>query len=122
MEAMMDRARDGGVGLDPARDPARWEALVGGIVQSATPELERRRGQVTLTAMLVDWARPALSAAAAIAVLLSVSLALTRGGVSAEGDPSLANALVPDALAAWLVDGYQPTVTEVVVALEQVVR
>lgn len=118
----MDRSKQRNAALDPNRDPARWEALVGGIVQRATPELERRRGSATLSSAVLHWARPALSAAATIAVLLSVSLAMARSGTAPGNDASLAGALVPEELAAWLMEGYQPTVTEVVAALEEVVR
>lgn len=109
--------------LDPARDARRWEALVGGIVHAAAPELVRRRGSATLTGALLAWARPALSAAATIAILLTVSAMMARGGQGeASAQASLASALVPEELVAWLVADYQPTVTEVVFALEEVVR
>jgi hypothetical protein len=96
--------------------------LVGGIVHAAAPELVRRRGSATLTGALLAWARPALSAAATIAILLTVSAMMTRGGQAEASQASLASALVPEELVAWLVADYQPTVTEVVFALEEVVR
>jgi hypothetical protein len=122
MEAVMDRTEPGRDGLDPGRDPRRWEAVVGGIMLAAEPELERRRVGVSLTNTLLAWARPALSAAATIALLISASAMLMRGGAGEAADAGLADALMPEAVAAWLVAGYQPTVTEVVVALEEVVR
>lgn len=108
--------------LDPAADPVRWEALVGTIVQAADGELDRRRASLTLTAAVLQWARPALSAAATIALLFSVGVAVSRSARTPVEDASLAGALVPEELAPWLVDGEQPTVAEVVVALERVVR
>lgn len=109
--------------LDPTLDPARWESLVGGIMEASEHELARRRDQMNFTSTLLVWARPALSAAATIAVLLSVTAALvSRPGAGDMAEPLLADALVPGEVAQWLVAGYQPTVTEVVAALEEVVR
>lgn len=109
-------------GLDPAERPGHWEALIGSIVAAAEPEL-RRRAEPTMTAALLDWARPALSAAATVAILLSASLVWSRGAADVDAsEPAVASALVPEELAAWLVAGYQPTVTEVVAALEEVGR
>jgi hypothetical protein len=123
MESMMGQVGSDHGGLDPSQDPARWEALVGSIVRAAEPELIRRGAASTVTATLLAWARPALSAAATVALLLTASLAVSRG-VSAGGDaePSLAGAVVSEELAAWLVGDYRPTVTEVVVALEEIAR
>lgn len=118
----MDRTETGQNGLAPDRDPQRWEAAVGGIMLAAGPELDRRRGGVSLTNTLLAWARPALSAAATIALLISASAMLARGSAGEAADAGLADALVPEAVAAWLVAGYQPTVTEVVAALEEAVR
>lgn len=118
----MDRTEPGQNGLDPDRDPRGWETAVGGIMLAAGPELDRRRAGVSLTNALLAWARPALSAAATIALLISASAMLARGGAGEAADPRLADALVPEAVAAWLMAGYQPTVTEVVAALEEAVR
>lgn len=107
--------------LAPEADPVRWESLVGSIVASAGPELRRRRRDATLTGALLAWARPALSAAATVALLLTAAAAWSLTGRS-EAQPSVASALVPETVAAWLVAGYEPTVTELVVALEEVVR
>lgn len=119
----MDRDTDRRGRLDPALDPGGWESLVGGIMEASGPELARRRDQMSLTSTLLVWARPALSAAATIAILLSVTAALvSRPGAGEMAEPLLADALVPGEVAQWLVAGYQPTVTEVVAALEEVVR
>jgi hypothetical protein len=124
MEAMMDGTRGGPTDLDARTDPVRWEALVGAVVGAAELELRRRRRDVTLAGTLLAWARPALSAAATIALLVSASLALSVGRAPEEeaSVPTLASALVPEEVAAWLVGGYEPTVTEVVVALEEMER
>ena len=108
--------------LDPARDPERWERLVGFIASAAEPELARRRGKVTLPGLLLQWARPALATAATVALLASATAVLAGRGSPGEGtvEASLASAVVPERYAAWLVAGYEPTVTELVVALEEV--
>ncbi len=108
--------------LDPGRGPDRWEAAVEGIMRAAAPELARRRQQAGLMPTLLAWARPALSAAATIAVLFSLGVAVNAGRAAPASEPTLADALVPDEVARWLIEGYQPTVTEVVVALEEAIR
>lgn len=109
--------------LDPARDPQHWQELVSAIVKAAEPELARRRRKADLPGLLLQWARPALATAATVALLASAA-ALLRGGatVSEAAEAPLASAVVPESYAAWLVADYQPTVTELVVALEEVRR
>ena len=104
--------------LDPLAHPERWERLVDAIVEAGEPHLAARREEADVASVVVGWARPALSAAAAVLVLLAATAGVTRTGGDAE--PTLAAALVPDAYAAWLVAGYDPTVTELVSALEEV--
>jgi len=107
--------------LDPDRNPERWERLVGGIVSSAAPELVRRRQTADLPELVLQWARPALATAATVALLISAAAVLRPGGGAVNlAEASVASALVPESYAAWLVAGYQPTVTELVVALEEV--
>lgn len=120
----MERKRhDGRDALHPLAQPERWEGLVSSIVTRARPELERRRMRMDLPAILVQWARPALATAATVALL--VTAAALVGRVDADtrnGEAPLASAVVPESYAAWLVAGYEPTVTELVVALEEVGR
>lgn len=120
----MDHEReDRRLELDPMARPGRWEDLVAGIVARARPELARRRARVDVPGIVVQWARPALATAATVALL--VTAAAVVGGPGSEGvagDAMLAGALVPESYAAWLVAGYEPTVTELVVALEEVGR
>lgn len=121
----MDTREDRRGPLDPLTAPGRWERTVASIVASAGDELERRARERTLLGNLLAWSRPALSAAATVAILLSASLALLSiggGGEAVASEAPLASALVPEEVAAWLVAGYQPTVTEVVVAMEEAVR
>jgi hypothetical protein len=117
---MMEREHDTRA-LDPVRDPARWEQLVGAIVTSARPELVRRRRSANLPDLVLQWARPALATAATVALLVSAAAVLRPGGVQTEvATASVAGAVVPERYAAWLVAGYEPTVAELMVALEDV--
>ena len=107
--------------LDPDRDPARWEWVVGTIMSAAAPELIRRRQSADLPEIVLQWARPALATAATVALLISAAAVLRPGGGAMNvAEASVAGALVPESYAAWLVAGYEPTVTELVVALEEV--
>jgi hypothetical protein len=108
--------------LDPVREPARWERLVSVIVTSASPELGRRRRSASLPDLVLQWARPALATAATVALLISAAAVLRPGGMQAGATTraSVAGSVMPEQYAAWLVAGYEPTVTELVVALEGV--
>lgn len=118
-----DRGGKRSLELDPARDPQRWETLISAIVEAAGPELARRRGKADLPGLLLQWARPALATAATVALLASAAALLRGGGTVGEAaEAPLASAVVPESYAAWLVADYQPTVTELVVALEEVGR
>jgi len=116
----MERDHDGGA-LDPMQHPARWERLVGDIVLSTGSELVRRRRSADLPDLVLQWARPALATAATVALLISAAAVLRPRGVQPDSTVgSIAGAVVPERYAAWLVAGYEPTVTELVVALEEV--
>ena len=107
--------------LDPLDHPERWERLVGSIVAAGEPHLAERREGAGVTAVVAGWARPALGAAATVLLMLAATVGLTRGDGAAD-EPMLATALVPDAYAAWLVADYEPTVSELVAALDEVER
>lgn len=105
--------------LDPMDHPERWERLVGEIVTSAEPHLAGRRHPPRVTGLVASWARPSLAAAAAVMILFSSAARLTgeRGNDPAP-EPTLAQSLVPETYAAWLTVDYEPTLTELVIALE----
>lgn len=110
-------------GLDRMNSPDRWERLLASIMEASEPELFRRREQQNIAALLVSWARPTLSAAATVVLLVSAAVALIgRLPGEALAAPTIQSAIVPEEMAAWLVAGYEPTVTEVVLALEEVSR
>ena len=109
--------------LDPAQEPQRWEELISAIVTAARPELARRRATADVPGVLRQWARPALATAATVALLMTAAGLLGGAGSTAEAtEAPLASAVVPESYAAWLVAGYEPTVTELVLALEEVRR
>lgn len=113
--------------LHPAVDPLRWEAAVSGIMAAAAPELERRARLASPVIVLSRWRRPVLSAAATVALLASAAI-LSRGraGELGPGAPggedvgsAVAAALVPGAVANWVMGGEAGSVAELVQALEE---
>ena len=109
--------------LDPMDHPERWERLVGDIVTSAEPLLAARRDPPGMSTLVADWARPSLAAAAAVMILFASAVGITSGNSDAlASEPTLAQSLVPEAFAAWLTVDYEPTLTELVVALEDDAR
>lgn len=74
----MERERFDITPLDPTRDPAMMERLVARIMAAAAPELERRASAGDVIYFLGRLSRPALAAAAMLAVL--------AGSVLARGD------------------------------------
>lgn len=80
-------------GLDPAEDPAGWERRVEDITAAAEPELSRRSGQLApaFGAQIEQWARPVLTAAAALIVAGTAALTFS-GAPRAGGGSPLASA------------------------------
>lgn len=103
-------------------DEGRRELLVAAIMANAMPELARRRAlDVSPMQMLSGWMRPALAAAAVIALLSGSVLALDLTEAAPGG--SLAEALaVPEPADAWLVGERAPTVGDVLIAMEREAR
>ncbi|HSU17184.1 hypothetical protein [Longimicrobium sp.] len=97
-------------GLDPRRDPERWEALLRRTRDAAAPELARRRFAAGPAAPLARWVRPALAAAAALVIAAAGLLAYAGerpappSALAAE--PGVGEAMgVPVALAGWVEGG-----------------
>lgn len=108
--------------VDPLSDPRGWEDRVQGVMAAAANELDRRREGAGVVWTVLDWARPALSAAATVAILVTAALAASMyAGERSETEP-LTVAVMPETIAAWLMAGYQPTVSELVIAAEAVGR
>jgi hypothetical protein len=106
--------------LDPMADDERFERLVERITAAAEPELTRRAAGTGLFGALADWAWPALSAAAVLALVSGAALALARQQVSA--DDTFAGVVdvleVAEPVSAWLSEGRPPTASDLIFALE----
>ncbi|MEX2571073.1 MAG: hypothetical protein WD737_07185 [Gemmatimonadota bacterium] len=107
--------------LDPQRDPARWDRMVGSIMEAAGPELARRAVTRSPLLLLTEWLRPTVAASASVAALAAVIVLLfadvqseaTEGpGVVAEGIG------LPTAVADWLDTGQPEALEELVFALD----
>lgn len=97
------------------------ERLVGGIMWRARGELARRSRALSPVEAVAAWFKPAVAAAAAIAVI-SVA-ALTRGQQS-DADPVQVGAYmsgteVPAAATGWYEEGGSPTAAELLVAADE---
>lgn len=110
--------------MDPGHgDPVRRERLVRAIVAAALPELRRRALASSPFAWVARFARPALAAAALIA-LASVAVLHTMASsplapVAATAPPGVADALsVPAPVNAWLASDRGPTNRDVIAAIE----
>ena len=102
-------------------EAARWEALVGRILEAAGPELARLRVRNTLSGQVGDWTRPLLPLAALLIVAFGSLLAWvgTAEADPVSGDPLLAGVLMPDPLVFWVEAGAGLTLDEIVLALER---
>ena len=107
--------------LDPERDGAAYEALVARITGSAAAELERRAAVSSPVISLAAWLRPALAAAATLAVVSAGTLLLVEEparmdlAAASNTEPELN---LPSPIGEWLNDDAPPSVMEVMVALE----
>ncbi len=104
--------------LNPLRDPERWERLVGSIVAAGESHLAERRERADVVGMVAGWARPALSVAATVLLVLTTAAGWLGLGGGDAVEPTLAASLVPETYAAWLLADYEPTVSELVAALD----
>ena len=80
--------------LDPARDPDRYERLVGAVTDAAAMELARRRLRTTAIGQVARWYRPMLAAAAAIAIAAVTVLTQVDSGETGESDAGYADLAV----------------------------
>jgi hypothetical protein len=105
-------------------DDMSRERLVASILAAAAPALARRgEADVSPLVILSGWLRPALAAAAVLA-LLCVSVLVVEVTTEQAGPLSgLADALaVPQPADAWLVGERAPTVADLLVAMEREAR
>jgi hypothetical protein len=101
-------------------DAGSRELLVAAVLQRAGPELERRvEADVSPIVALYDWARPALAAAAVLAMICLGVLAGHTTQVAAAPGPGLTEALaVPTPVNEWLIGDRSPTRADLLLALE----
>lgn len=106
--------------LDPTADGERFEGTVARIMARAAPELRRRAAREGLFGALADWAWPALSAAAVLALLSGAALALARQEVSAEETiVTVVDAMeLAEPVSRWIVEDRTPTTSDLIFALE----
>ena len=96
---------------------AEREQLVTAIMSRAQPELARRSVDISPMLVLSDWARPALAAAAVVALVCVSVLAADLPHV--EPGSGLTDALdVPAPVNEWLISDRAPTVADLRVAFE----
>ena len=89
-----DRTPDDGdgrrsAGIDPGEDPAAWERRVEAITAAAEPELSRRSERLApaFGVQIERWARPVLTAAAALIMAGTAALALSGRPQPADRSP-----------------------------------
>ncbi|MGH7476273.1 MAG: hypothetical protein ACRELD_08285 [Longimicrobiales bacterium] len=104
-------------------DAAMTERLVDRILAAAGVELARRESAATPIAWLATWARPALAAAAVVAIAAGGALAVLSGfgrGVEAELlGTGLVDALaVPAPADSWVIADRGPTISDLILAME----
>ncbi|HKV08093.1 MAG TPA: hypothetical protein VJ725_08155 [Thermoanaerobaculia bacterium] len=107
--------------LDPTLDRERWERRIASITALAAPELARRAALAGSPAqVLLGWFRPALSAAAALALCAVVVLALLARSAEARSTrPAIAaEALrLPTPVAQLLGEERAPSLSEISLAM-----
>ncbi|HEV8578976.1 MAG TPA: hypothetical protein VGX68_07810 [Thermoanaerobaculia bacterium] len=105
--------------LDPTLDGERWERRIAAIARLAAPELARRAASAASPELvLLGWFRPALSAAAVLALCAGGALAMFQGAEKAPGPAAAVDALrLPAPVALWL-DDQPPTVADLALAVQ----
>jgi hypothetical protein len=107
--------------LDLAADPTRFERMVQAILVLAKPELAQRAAGAGPIFLVAQWARPMLAAAAVLATIAAGTLTLIERQIA---DPSFVVApgvpevLLPSPLADWVLEQRAPTVSDLLVALD----
>lgn len=108
----MDERRLDLAALDPARDPARWRAVLDATLSRVDEVLLQRR-QDPLS-LIAGWRRPLLAAAAAaILLLVPVEIALERRETRVETVRGLVSVSTT-----WAREGRTPTGAELVRAMD----
>ncbi len=106
--------------LDPTLDRERWERRIATLMALAAPELARRANAATgLSLVLLGWFRPALSAAAVLALCAGAVLALLLQSPAGAPEPAMTEALrLPAPVALWLGEEQPPSVADLASAVQ----
>ena len=104
-------------GLDPRSDPERWEHLVTRINEAAAPILAERQPQ-TVTSILSAWRAPVAVGSFGLVAAAVMALVFLPGQDVSDSEATLAEAVMPWPVAAWMDGSYAPTVEELVQAVE----
>lgn len=107
--------------LDPTLDREGWERRIAAITALAAPELARRAAVTGSPALvLLDWFRPAFSAAAALALCAVAALFLLTEGQGSAVPAVTAEALrLPTPVALLLSEERSPTMGELALAVQE---
>ncbi|HEV2851973.1 MAG TPA: hypothetical protein VHC97_04140 [Thermoanaerobaculia bacterium] len=109
--------------LDPTLDPERWERRIATIAALASPEMARRSMAAhpaeSPSLVLLGWFRPALSAAAVLALCAGAALSLLIQNQAGRPEPAVAlEALrLPAPVAQWLGEDQPPSVGDLALAI-----
>jgi len=107
--------------LDPTRDEAHFDLLVGSIMERAADQLTERRASSSSLLQLVQWRRPMLAAAAVIAMVSVGVLWQVQSPEVAEESTGIAEAIgVPSLLAQGIRNNEIPTTAELFEAFQEV--
>jgi hypothetical protein len=117
----LDLSALGAARLEPVRDAARWERAVHAILRAAAPELARRAAGGSVLALLVQWSRPVLVAAAAVALAFgALTVAASDSSGPGSGDAGVAGALgTREPVASWISEERAPTRADLVQAVNE---
>jgi hypothetical protein len=107
--------------LSARADRSAFERRIRSIVDGAAPELARRAGRGGILVLLGAWSRPALAAAATIAVVATATLFAQRSAPSvAPAGTGVVQALgVAEPASRWLDEDVGPSVDDLVMVLER---
>lgn len=98
-------------------DSERRERIVRAVLERSAPLLAIHAAPPGPTGMLAGWLRPALAAAAAVAIVAGGFL--MAGGSAVRAQPAVSEALgYPAPIVGWLEAGRQPSVEELLVTME----
>lgn len=111
--------------LDPTLDRERWERRIATITALAAPALARRTAMTVETGpaqVLLGWFRPALSAAAVLALCAGAALVMLLNGSAGAPEPAtpaMTETLrLPAPVALWLGEEQPPSVADLASAMQ----